>query len=70
MCYPSSDLIGHGDKKIATRLYEPSHGATCDIHDARQGTNVIDDVNGTEKPWLFAREESMMCTDGLVCGVQ
>lgn len=28
-CYPSSDLIGHGDKAILTHMYTPEHSARC-----------------------------------------
>lgn len=36
-CYPSSDLIGHGDKTIATNLYVSTHAHRCDISLAKSG---------------------------------
>jgi hypothetical protein len=54
-CYPSSDLIGHGDKKILTHMYMPEHSARCAHH---SGSGVSPGHN-TQCTWLNSTRDEV-----------
>eukprot|EP01041_Mallomonas_annulata_P007971 gene7971-16317_t len=52
-CYPSSDLIGHGNKDIAREMLEPHHSTQCDMN---MKSDPVRSING-KCTWYNMTEE-------------